>query len=159
ETPSGDYQAPGYEALIDAPIEIGRGAESEVRAAGRHFRIVVDGASEVPAHFARDVAAIAEAEARLIGAPPYRRYLLLVHLADGIGRLAALEHAASTSIVTPRRSLSGPASGDAYQELVYVVAHELFHAWNARRLRPAELVPYDLTRPTPSRALWITEGL
>ena len=40
-----------------------------------------------------------------------------------------------------------------------MVAHELFHAWNAKRLRPAELVPYDLSRAQPSRSLWITEGL
>jgi predicted metalloprotease with PDZ domain len=40
-----------------------------------------------------------------------------------------------------------------------VIAHELFHAWNARRLRPAELVPYDFLKPAPSRSLWITEGL
>ena len=40
-----------------------------------------------------------------------------------------------------------------------MVAHELFHAWNARRLRPAELVPYDLSQRAASRSLWITEGL
>jgi predicted metalloprotease with PDZ domain len=157
EMPSGDGEALGYEALIDAPIEVGRFVDAELRAAGRSYRVVVDGANQIPAGFLRDVAAIAEAEARAAGTPPYRRYLLLVHLADGIGRLAALEHAASTSVVVPRRSLE--AGTDAYDELLYVVAHELFHAWNARRLRPAELVPYDLSRPQPARSLWITEGL
>lgn len=156
ETPGGDREAIGYEALIDAPIEIGRGAEAETHAAGRSYRVVVDGASEVPSRLLHDLAAIAEAESRLVGPPPYRRYLLLVHLSDGIGRLAALEHAASTSIVVPRKSLS---PGDAYDELLYVIAHELFHAWNAKRLRPAELTPYNLERPTPARSLWITEGL
>ena len=102
------------------------------------------------------MARLAEAEARLAGPPPYRRYLVLIHLSDEAGRVAALEHAASTSILVPRRSLT---DADAYDELLYVVAHELFHAWNAKRLRPVELVPYDLSRPQPSRALWITEGL
>jgi predicted metalloprotease with PDZ domain len=150
------WEALGYEALIDAPIEIGKFAEAETRAAGRVYRVVVDGLGEVPATFMRDVAAIAEAEAHLVGSPPYRRYLLLVHLSDGIGRIAALEHAASTSIVVPHRSFGG---GDGYDELLYVVSHELFHAWNARRLRPADLVPYDLSHEQRSRALWITEGL
>jgi predicted metalloprotease with PDZ domain len=158
DTPGGDLQALGYEALIDAPIEVGRFVEGEVRANGRPYRVVVDGATALPPALLKDVAAIAEAEARFVGPPPYKRYLLLIHLADGIGRVAALEHAASTSVVVPRRSLGGGQS-DAYDELLYVIAHELFHAWNARRLRPAELVPYDFSRAQPARSLWITEGV
>jgi predicted metalloprotease with PDZ domain len=172
EDPGGGWRATSYEALIDAPIECGRFAEAHTRAAGRAYTIVVDGEpaagtggagtdprranAAVPARFVEDVGRLAEAEAHLAGAPPYRRYVVLVHLADEIGRVAALEHAASTSILVPRRSFADP---DAYDELTYVFAHELFHAWNARRLRPAELVPYDLSRAQPSRALWITEGL
>ena len=155
EAPEG-WQALGYEAMVDAPIEVGRFADTEVRAAGRVYRVAIDGLGAVPAPLAHDLALIAETEAKLAGPPPYRRYLLLLHVADGLGRMAALEHAASTSVVAPRRSFS---PGDAYQELLYVIAHELFHAWNARRLRPAELVPLDWSRPVPSRALWITEGL
>ena len=150
------WSTTSYEALIDAPIECGHFADATARAAGRSYRVVVDGAAAVPARFVDDVAKLAEAEAHLAGAPPYRRYVALVHLSDEIGRVAALEHAASTSIVVPRRSFS---DADAYDELVYVVAHELFHAWNAKRLRPAELVPYDLLHAQTSRALWITEGL
>jgi predicted metalloprotease with PDZ domain len=155
ETPAG-WEALGYEALVDAPIELGRFVSAEVQAAGRSYRVAVDGAAEVPAALVRDLAAIAEAEAKLVGAPPYRRYLVLIHFADGLGRVAALEHAASTSIVVSHRALGG---GVEYDELLYMIAHELFHAWNARRLRPAELVPYDLQRPRPARSLWITEGL
>jgi predicted metalloprotease with PDZ domain len=155
ESPSG-WETTSYEALIDAPIEIGRFARAEVRAAGRLYHIVVDGAPDVPTMFQHDLARIAEAEAKLAGPPPYRQYLLLIHLSDGIGRIAALEHAASSSVIIPHRSLTG---GDAYDELLYVAAHELFHAWNARRLRPAELVPYDLEHEQRSRSLWITEGL
>lgn len=153
---SGGWSAASYEAILDAPIECGTFADATTRAAGRSYRVVVDGAPSVPARLVRDVARLAEAEAHSAGAPPYRRYVVVVHLSDEAGRVAALEHAASTSILVPRRSL---ADAEAYDELVYVVAHELFHAWNARRLRPAELVPYDLTRAQPSRALWITEGL
>jgi predicted metalloprotease with PDZ domain len=150
------WEALSYEALIDAPIEVGKFARGEVRAAGRVYRVAADGAGEIPAQFLRDLAKIAEAEARMVGAPPYRHYLLLIHLADGIGRIAALEHAASSSVIIPHRSFS---PGEAYDELLYVCAHELFHAWNARRLRPAELVPYDLLHEQRARSLWITEGL
>lgn len=153
---AGGWSAPSYEQLIDAPIECGRFATATAHAAGRAYQIVVDGAATVPARFVEDVARIAEAEAHIAGAPPYRRYVVVVHLADEADRVAALEHAASTNIVVPRRALT---DGDAYDELTYVVAHELFHAWNAKRLRPAELVPYDLLHAQTSRALWITEGL
>lgn len=156
EDAAGGWQAVGYESLIDAPIECGRFADATTHAAGRSYHLVIDGAAAVPARFIDDVAHIAEAEAKMAGAPPYHRYTLLVHLADEPGRVAALEHAASTSILVPRRSLT---DADAYDELRYVVAHELFHAWNAKRLRPAELVPYDLLHRQTSRALWITEGL
>ena len=150
------WQATGYEALIDAPIECGRFVDTTTHAAGRSYRLVVDGAAALPARLGEDVARIVEAEAHLAGAPPYRRYVIVIHLADEAGRVAALEHQASTSIIVPRRSL---VDAEGYDELLYVIAHELFHAWNAKRLRPAEMVPYDLTRPQPSRALWITEGL
>ena len=150
------WSATSYEALIDAPVECGRFAEATARANGRSYRIAVDGATSVPARFVEDVSKIAEAEAHLAGAPPYRRYVAIVHLSDEAGRIAALEHAASTSIIVPRQSLVEP---DDYDELTYVVAHELFHAWNAKMLRPAELVPYDLSRAQPARSLWITEGL
>ncbi len=156
EEDAGGWAATSYEQLIDAPIECGRFAQATARAAGRAYDIAVDGAANVPPRFVEDVGRIADAEAHAAGAPPYRRYVVLVHLADEAGRVAALEHAASTNIVVPRRSLT---DAGAYDELVYVVAHELFHAWNAKRLRPAELMPYDLSRAQPSRSLWITEGL
>jgi predicted metalloprotease with PDZ domain len=91
-----------------------------------------------------------------VGPAPYSRYLFLIHLSDAPGRMVALEHAASTSAIVPSRSLE---QREAFDDLLYVVAHELFHAWNARRLRPIELEPYDFLRPRPSRALWIIEGL
>jgi predicted metalloprotease with PDZ domain len=153
---AGGWAATSYEALIDAPIECGRFAEATAHAAGRSYRIVVDGAAAVPARFVDEVARVAEAEAHAAGPPPYHRYVVVIHLSDEAGRVAALEHAASTSILVPRNSFS---DAEAYDELVYVVAHELFHAWNAKLVRPAELVPYDLSRAQLSRSLWITEGL
>jgi len=150
------WSATSYEAIIDAPVECGTFVDATARAAGRSYRIVVDGAAAIPARFVEEVARIADAEAHMVGAPPYRRYVVVIHLSDEAGRVAALEHAASTSIIVPRSSFADPS---AYDELTYVVAHELFHAWNAKRLRPAELVPYDLLHAQTSRALWITEGL
>jgi predicted metalloprotease with PDZ domain len=156
EAPGGALVALGYEALIDAPIEIGRAAFGEIAAAGRTYRVVIDGAEEVPPRLLRDLGALAEAEARLVGPPPYKRYLLLLHLSDGARRYQALEHAAAASVIAPPRCLKRDTS---YEELLYVAAHELYHTWNARKLRPRELWPYDFSRAVPARSLWITEGL
>jgi predicted metalloprotease with PDZ domain len=151
--------AASYEELIDAPIECGRFATATTTAAGREVTLALDGAAISPTTmdgWMRDVAALVATETKLVGAPPWSRYVILVHLTDAPGKVAALEHAASTSILMPTSTLT---DRESYDELVYVIAHEMFHAWNARRLRPAELVPYDLSRAQPSRNLWITEGL
>jgi predicted metalloprotease with PDZ domain len=168
----GELRAPSYEGLVDAPIEIGRFAESAVEIAGVRVRVVVDdgGArpTPVPRALLDDIAALVEAEARALGPPPFSRYLVLIHLRDGTARVGGLEHAASTSVIVPRARLSlgatarPPASSDerdAYLELVYIVAHELVHAWDARLIRPAEHVPYDFERAVPAPSLWIAEGL
>lgn len=156
ELKPGGFQAESYEALIDAPIEAGTFTEARAEMSGRNFRVVLHGPVELPPTLAHDVARLAAVEVRRIGPPPFSDYLVLLHVADGVGRLAALEHAASTSLVVPRRSLQGGAD---YDELLYMLAHELFHTWNARQLRPAELLPYRFDAPQTSRSLWITEGL
>lgn len=153
-----DWRAASYEALIDAPIECGRFVDASARAMERVFRVVVEGTRDqaVVNRLAGDVAKLAEAESAFVGAPPFRRYLVILHLADEPGHVAALEHAASTSILLPHTAFDDRGG---YDEVLYVVAHELFHAWDARVLRPADLTPYDLTKPQPSRALWIIEGV
>jgi len=167
----GELRAPSYEGLVDAPIEAGRFAESAVEVGGVPVRVVVDDGGPRPAAVPRplvdDVAALVEAHARVLGPPPFARYLVLIHLRDGTSRVGGLEHAASTSVIVPRARLhlgatARPTNGDereAYLELVYIVAHELVHAWDARLIRPAEHVPYDLERAVAAPSLWISEGL
>jgi predicted metalloprotease with PDZ domain len=66
-----------------------------------------------------------------------------------------MEHLTSTEIIEPG------ALGEAgvYANTLDILAHEFFHSWNVKRLRPAELGPWDFTRPANTRALWIAEGL
>ncbi len=156
------FAADDYASLVDGPIEASaRVVIAELVIEGSRFVIAIDredGAApprEVPRSFIEDVRKIVAAERAIAGPLPFTRYLLLVHLSDRPTRTVALEHAASTSIIAPTDALSG----DGYRELRHMVAHEVFHAWNARRLVPAELVDWNPESPQPSRALWITEGL
>src|SRR6185295_2940371 len=50
------------------------------------------------------------------------------------------------------------ADRNSYDDAVATAAHEFFHAWNVKRLRPIELGPWDWTKPAATRALWIAEG-
>jgi predicted metalloprotease with PDZ domain len=65
-----------------------------------------------------------------------------------------MEHLTSTQIIEP----GALAEGETYGEALSTVAHEFFHVWNVKRLRPAELGPWDFTRPARTRGLFIAEG-
>ncbi len=153
------WSAPSYEQLCDAPVEAA--AASRVtplhrNIAGARFDVIVDeeggSAPQLPPQALDDLSRIVEAERALAGPLPFARYLVLVHLSDRGGRNVALEHAASASLV-----LSGDlATSEGYAALLHMLAHEVFHAWNARRLVPRAAASQPLQT---SAALWITEGL
>ena len=65
-----------------------------------------------------------------------------------------MEHLTSTQIIRP----SALADPGTYEDTLGTVAHEFFHVWNVKRLRPQELGPWDFTRPVATRGLWVAEG-
>ncbi|EAZ81195.1 putative protease [Algoriphagus machipongonensis] len=68
-----------------------------------------------------------------------------------------VEHQKGTVITYgPAESLSNP---DKMEDLLGVSAHELYHAWNVCRIRPAELLPYDFSKETYTKAGWVLEGV
>jgi predicted metalloprotease with PDZ domain len=102
----------------------------------------------------RDIEKIVRAETAMWGAPEFDSYTFLLHFAanrSGDG----MEHLTSTQIIE-----SGAlASPGTYEDTLDSVAHEFFHVWNVKRLRPVELGPWDFTQPLSTRSLWIAEGL
>jgi predicted metalloprotease with PDZ domain len=88
-----------------------------------------------------------------MGGLPYERYLFIVHLADR--RRGGLEHAASTTLQVSRH---GFFPRKQYEETLGLLAHEFFHVWNVKRLRPAAFVPFDYGREQYTRLLWWFEG-
>ncbi len=152
------FTAVDYQELIDAPIEAGKFVERTRTQHGITIRVAVHGDAQssgdpVPIHFFDRVFALLDAEIKHVGAAPFHNYLILIHRSNVLGKLAALEHARSCSIVLPADERE-----EVVIELYYAIAHEMFHAWNARKLRPADLTPYDLTRIQTSRSLWFSEG-
>ena len=148
--------APDYDALVDAPVYAGNGDAHDFDAGGVPHRLVDDGGAGLwdGARAAADLAAIATEEQRLWGVVPYRRFLF-VNLLHGDGG-SGLEHRDSTVLLTdPFRT----RSRKAYLGWLGLAAHELFHAWNVKRLRPVELGPFDYERENYTRSLWVAEGV
>lgn len=157
----GGYRADDYEALIDYPFEIGEFEEVAFEAGGVPHRMVFT--NPLPgtdfARIARDVARICAVEIDLFDGAPFEGYLFLVAL-DGQG-FGGLEHRDSTALIFPREDL--PMRGESavspgYQRFLSLCAHEYFHSWHVKRIRPAAFENLPLAGPAHTRLLWVFEG-
>jgi predicted metalloprotease with PDZ domain len=92
----------------------------------------------------------------VFGEAPFDAYTTLMVFPEEFRGGSALEHRNSHLGIYVRQLVADPHS---LHVLASVVAHEIFHAWNVKRLRPAELVPYDYGRPQPTTLLWVSEGI
>jgi predicted metalloprotease with PDZ domain len=153
------FRASDYDELIDSPLECGPHAAPENRLTlsvrGVPHEIVLWGRSTLDrTRFVADVGRIIEAQAALFGGLPYERFLFIALASDSAR--GGLEHRASSALLFTRSSLS---RAKGYEDFLGLVSHELFHAWNVKRIKPAAFTPYDLTRENPTRLLWAFEGL
>jgi predicted metalloprotease with PDZ domain len=144
---SGTYAAPSYDALADAPVELGNFAEFHIEAGGRPIRIVVHGDPGDQSRLTGALKRIVDYEVSLMGGAPFREYLFLFHVGTTFGG-GGMEHANCTAI-----------SGDVPGQLPSYSAHEFFHVWNVKRIRPRSLEPVDYTKEMWTRALWFAEGV
>jgi predicted metalloprotease with PDZ domain len=161
------YEAADYDELVDHPFELGPFWRGQFEARGVPHEFVVAGAP--PAfdgeRLLADSKAICEAQIALWhgrGAkvrPPFERYVFLLNTVEE-GR-GGLEHRASTALLAPRRCLPRPGMGavpDPYVDLLGLISHEYFHAWNVKRMRPSEFAQLDYARENYTELLWFFEG-
>ena len=141
------YAAGDYDSLVDAPVEIGRFEEVQFRAGGRPIRAVIHGDSVERTRLVNTLAAIVDYQTGLMGEAPFEEYLFLFHVGRRFGG-GGMEHRNSTAI----------AAGSGTM-LANVSAHEFFHLWNVKRIRPQSLEPVDRTREMWTPALWFAEGV
>ena len=147
------FWAPSYDVLIDSPALVGRFATFRFTAGGVPHRAVVDLNGGRPGFdtlaFVDMLRRISETAIGIFGSAPYKDY---TYIFAGTG--GGLEHLNSTTIgINLGRMAENP---HAHQG---VTAHEFFHAWNVKRIRPAELGPFDYSRPVRTLNLWISEGI
>lgn len=148
------FAAPSYDVLIDCPIEAGEHAARRFGAADRDFDVVIWGGGGYDIErITRDLRTLVEEQCRFWGDAPFGRYVFLIHAMHGAG--GGTEHLNST-IMQVGRDFHAPEKN--YRDFLLLASHEFFHTWNVKRLRPAGLVPYDLTRENYTDLLWVAEG-
>ncbi len=140
------YRAPSYDALVDAPVEIGPLDMFQFQAAGKPIRVAIHGDAVDHARVTDMLSRIVQYETHLMGGAPFSEYLFIYHIGRDFGG-GGMEHTNSTTI----------AVGSASQ-LANVSAHEFFHLWNVKRIRPQSLEPVDHTREMWTPSLWFAEG-
>lgn len=154
--PSGDgFQADNYDQLVDSPVEAGTFEESNFDEGGGHYRIVVDAepTDYDMGKIVADVRKIIAAATSWMNDRPFETYLFIYHFPRRQGG-GGMEHAYGTAI-----ELSAQTLRDDPLSLDDVTAHEFFHLWNVKRIRPQSLEPIDYARENYTRALWFSEGV
>jgi predicted metalloprotease with PDZ domain len=143
------FGASSYDALVDAPIEAAKFEQFELRGMTPAVSVVVHGDKWHKKEMEEQLRRICSYELRLMEGPPYEHYTFIIHLGDAAaGAGGGMEHANSTAI-----------SLRSEEQLPNTAAHEFFHLWNVKRIRPATLDPVDYTREQYTRALWFAEGV
>src|SRR6185503_1544551 len=154
-----EWQFPNWDIMIDTPTEIAPDWTEDIfQVNGKTYHVVVhsfgDEGGKRPA-LVRDIEKIVRAETAMWGAPEFDAYTFLMHFAADDRSGDGMEHLTSTQIIEP----GALADSGVYEDTLGTVAHEFFHVWNVKRLRPLEFGPWDFTRPANTRALWVAEGL
>ena len=141
--------ADNYDAFTDGPIEIGAFKIFRVGGIEPEISVAIHGDNWKQSDVENTLRKICKYEIELMGGAPFDHYLFIYHIgkaAQGAG--GGMEHANGTAI-----NLGSGA------QIAGVSAHEFFHLWNVKRIRPASLEPIDYTREQFTRALWFAEGV
>lgn len=157
-----DFRAANYDRLIDTPMELTADPSiTEFQDHGKTFRVVVHSYGADPAERSRladeltgSLKKIVDSEMAMMPSPDFDDYTFLFHFAPDISAGDGMEHLNSTQIIT-----RGFLNSATVSEALETAAHEFFHAWNVKRLRPAALGPFDYTREDYTASLWFAEGL
>ncbi len=148
------FSAPDFDTLYDSPFLLGNQEILQFDVAGRTHSMAIE---NVPAGVNReqmtsDLKRMVEASTRLMGDMPYRHYTFLL-MGKGNG---GIEHSNSAAISFNGESLT---KDFGYARWLSYVAHEYFHNFNVKRIRPLALGPFDYDQENLTDMLWVSEGL
>jgi predicted metalloprotease with PDZ domain len=146
--------AANYDRLVDSPCEFGEFKESDFEEGGAKYRVVIDAdpADYDAGKIVDSLKKITDAETKWMQDRPFDTYVFIYHFPHGPAG-GGMEHAYSTAIDHSANDLKD------LKGLESTSAHEFFHLWNVKRIRPQSLEPIDYTRENYTRALWFSEGV
>ncbi|HXH47912.1 MAG TPA: hypothetical protein VNM47_00935 [Terriglobia bacterium] len=150
----GEYQAPDYDHLVDSPAEAGDFQEYGYVQKGAVYRIIVDGSKNLysPKRLVEVLKKITATETELMQDVPFNRYTFMLFFPEkGAG---GMEHRNGTAI-----SIAADQMRSGLDNLEGIAAHEFFHLWNVKRIRPQALEPIDYIHGNDTSGLWFSEGV
>ncbi|MGX1752816.1 M61 family metallopeptidase [Sphingobacterium sp. NPDC055346] len=148
------FFAENFDILFDSPLEIGNQDSWTFNAAGiPHEFAMVGTANYDKDRLSEDITKIVEVETAIWGSNPNDRYVFITH--NYQSSHGGLEHLNSTVLAASRSAYSNNIT---YNNFLSLVAHEYFHLWNVKRLRPANLGPFNYDEENYTPLLWIFEG-
>src|SRR5438094_1707822 len=160
---NGVYRAADYHELADAVTLVARYSIYSLQADGKWIRIAVWPASDYTPAVARNlrngIAKMAPVQNRIMGEAPYDVYTVFFNVIHGaVDFGGGLEHSSSQYDIMPALAFADP-SGNLGDFMYPLLSHEFFHLWNVKRIRPAEMWPYDYHAEPYTQPLWLSEGV
>jgi predicted metalloprotease with PDZ domain len=150
----GEFSAANYDVLADSPAEAGEFQEYRYQQSGATYRVVVhaDPRDYSAERLLASLQKITAAETALMRDVPFSRYTFILHFPRQGG--GGMEHRNGTAI-----TMSAAELRNHWEALEAILAHEFFHLWNVKRIRPQNLEPVDYVHGNATRDLWFCEGL
>lgn len=147
-------QSPDFDILFDSPIELGNQDVFDFETGGVKYQVaMVGGGTYDKSRLKSDFTKMIAEETAIFGENPNKHYTFIVHNYFKGG--GGLEHLSSTVLGASRDAYS---TESGYQNFLQLAAHEHFHLWNVKRLRPIALGPFDYDNENYTTNLWIAEG-
>jgi len=148
------FLAQDFDTLVDSPVEIGTHQVYDFEVLGKpHSLAIWSQGNSNPQQIIADTTKLIETEAAMFDGLPYEQYLFLLHLSgSGYG---GLEHKNCCTLNYPR---FGFRDREKYERFLQLVAHEFFHLWNVKRIRPQVLETFNYESESYTTSLWFCEG-
>ena len=152
----GAYREANYHDLVDRPFFVGRMDVDSQQVDGKWHRLATYPAGTLagPARSLlwEQIGRMMPPMSAVFQETPWQHYTTLLVFTPESGGGSALEHANSHVGIYNPGFIGNPL-------LASITAHEIFHSWNVKRMRPADMWPYHYDRPQPTTWLWVSEGI
>ncbi len=151
------FTAADYDTLVDSPTQMGNFDVTQFDVEGKpHYFVATPAGTfnkEKSQKFTEMLGKVAQAQSAIFGGLPYDKYIAFYFFTPPESNASgALEHSNSYVAFAPPGDVATP------EMIIGTASHEFFHLWNVKRIRPAEMWPYDYSRENETPLLWVSEG-